>query len=329
MVDLVAPKVNVKYDKNSGTSYIQGSERTMTITYTERNFTEEGLTFDVLINNDQKTVSLNELKTFEPRISVATGTSEKADEHVYTLTFKGDGAYKVIPHIKDTAGNTNNGVTYEDESNANELFILDGTAPKINVTYSPEKSVRENEYFNSERKMTLTITERNFDKSTLKFDLISDGETKAGLTKEELIKNGLVITTKDTESEFNEEQHTDDRNIVYEIEFKNDGFYQLIPYLTDLAGNEYEGSAESEITKYQEFCIDKKAPEVTVKYNDNDNKLKLHNGKYFNQQRIAEVTIKERNFNADDLEFTLTRDGDKQTYKGFSALEQAIGNLMD
>lgn len=328
-VDVVAPKVNVKYDKNSGTSYIQGSERTMTITYTERNFTEEGLTFDVLINNDQKTVSLNELKTFEPRISVATGTSEKADEHVYTLTFKGDGAYKVIPHIKDTAGNTNNGVTYEDESNANELFILDGTAPKINVTYSPEKSVRENEYFNSERKMTLTITERNFDKSTLKFDLISDGETKAGLTKEELIKNGLVITTKDTESEFNEEQHTDDRNIVYEIEFKNDGFYQLIPYLTDLAGNEYEGSAESEITKYQEFCIDKKAPEVTVKYNDNDNKLKLHNGKYFNQQRIAEVTIKERNFNADDLEFTLTRDGDKQTYKGFSALEQAIGKLKD
>lgn len=328
-VDVVAPKVNVKYDKNSGTSYIQGSERTMTITYTERNFTEEGLTFDVLINNAQKTVSLNELKTFEPRISVATGTSEKADEHVYTLTFKGDGAYKVIPHIKDTAGNTNNGVTYEDESNANELFILDGTAPKINVTYSPEKSVRENEYFNSERKMTLTITERNFDKSTLKFDLISDGETKAGLTKEELIKNGLVITTKDTESEFNEEQHTDDRNIVYEIEFNNDGFYQLIPYLTDLAGNEYEGSAESEITKYQEFCIDKKAAEVTVKYNDNDNKLKLHNGKYFNQQRIAEVTIKERNFNADDLEFTLTRDGDKQTYKGFSALEQAIGKLKD
>lgn len=156
--------------------------------------------------------------------------------------------------------------------------------------------------------MTLTITERNFDKSTLKFDLISDGETKAGLTKEELIKNGLVITTKDTESKFNEEQHTDDRNIVYEIEFKNDGFYQLIPYLTDLAGNEYEGLAESEITKYQEFCIDKnkKAPKVTVKYNDNDNKLKLHNGKYFNQQRIAEVTIKERNFNADDLEFTLT-----------------------
>lgn len=328
-VDVVAPKVNVKYDKNSGTSYIQGSERTMTITYTERNFTEEGLTFDVLINNDQKTVSLNELKTFEPRISVATGTSEKADEHVYTLTFKGDGAYKVIPHIKDTAGNTNNGVTYEDESNANELFILDGTAPKINVTYSPEKSVRENEYFNSKRKMTLTITERNFDKSTLKFDLISDGETKVGLTKEELIKNGLVITTKDTESEFNEEQHTDDRNIVYEIEFKNDGFYQLIPYLTDLAGNEYEGLAESEITKYQEFCIDKnkKAPKVTVKYNDN--KLKLHNGKYFNQQRIAEVTIKERNFNADDLEFTLTRDGDKQTYKGFSALEQAIGKLKD
>lgn len=323
-VDVVAPKVNVKYDKNSGTSYIQGSERTMTITYTERNFTEEGLTFDVLINNDQKTVSLNELKTFEPRISVATGTSEKADEHVYTLTFKGDGAYKVIPHIKDTAGNTNNGVTYEDESNANELFILDGTAPKINVTYSPEKSVRENEYF-TERKMTLTITERNFDESTLKFDLISDGETKTELTKEELTENGLTIRkTEDKESEANEEQRTDARKIVYEIEFNNDGFYQLIPYLTDLAGNEYEGSTESEITKYQEFCIDKKVPEVTIKYNDK--KDNLHNDKYFNQKRTATVTIKERNFNADDLEFTLTRDGKEQKYKGFSALKDAMAD---
>lgn len=340
-VDVVAPKVTVKYDKDSETSYIQSSERTMTITYTERNFIESGLRFDVSINGTEPDVlTLNELEDLEcvKEVKKPVNSKNEPDDYTdertntYEITFSGDGAYKVIPYIKDAAGNENQGIEYADiNSKANELFILDNTAPTVDVKYSPEKSVRENEYFNSKRTMTLTITERNFDKSTLKFDLISDGETKAGLTKEELIKNGLVITTKDTESKFNEEQHTDDRNIVYEIEFKNDGFYQLIPYLTDLAGNEYEGLAESEITKYQEFCIDKnkKAPKVTVKYNDNDNKLKLHNGKYFNQQRIAEVTIKERNFNADDLEFTLTRDGDKQTYKGFSALEQAIGKLKD
>lgn len=336
-VDVVAPKVNVKYDKNSKTSYIQGSERTMTITYTERNFIEDKLTFDVSINGEKK--DNVKLADIDQRISVATGTSEKADEHVYTLTFKGDGAYQVTPHIEDAAGNTNDGVIYADKkSEANGLFVLDGTAPKVNVKYSPEpeESVRENEYFNLERKMTLTITERNFDKSTLKFKLISDGETVEAdnksdtekekvLTIKDLTEKGLVIKkTEDKEAEVNEEKRTDARKIVYEIEFNNDGFYQLIPYLTDLAGNEYEGSTESEITKYQEFCIDKKVPEVTIKYNDK--KDNLHNDKYFNQKRTATVTIKERNFNADDLEFTLTRDGKEQKYKGFYALKDAMAD---
>lgn len=357
-VDVVAPKVNVKYDKNSATNskYINSSERTMTITYTERNFIKSGLRFKVSVNGTESdNLTLDELEALECVTVNGPVDSENGSEpdnykddrtNTYQITFSGDGAYEVIPKITDAAGNTNmntNGkieIEYENSnSQANELFVLDSTAPTVDVKYSPEKSVRENEYFNSKRTMTLTITERNFDESTLKFKLVSDGETVESdnksdtekekvLTMKDLTEKGLVIKkTEDKEAEVNEEKRTDARKIVYEIEFNNDGFYQLIPYLTDLAGNEYNGSIESEITKYQEFCIDKKAPEVTVKYNDNE--LTLHNDKYFNQQRTAEVTIKERNFNADDLEFTLTRDGDKQTYKGFSALEQAIGKLKD
>lgn len=357
-VDVVAPKVNVKYDKDSATNskYINSSERTMTITYTERNFIKSGLRFKVSVNGTESdNLTLDELEALECVTVNGPVDSENGSEpdnykddrtNTYQITFSGDGAYEVIPKITDAAGNTNmntNGkieIEYENSnSQANELFVLDSTAPTVDVKYSPEKSVRENEYFNSKRTMTLTITERNFDESTLKFKLVSDGETVESdnksdtekekvLTMKDLTEKGLVIKkTEDKEAEVNEEKRTDARKIVYEIEFNNDGFYQLIPYLTDLAGNEYNGSIESEITKYQEFCIDKKAPEVTVKYNDNE--LTLHNDKYFNQQRTAEVTIKERNFNADDLEFTLTRDGDKQTYKGFSALEQAIGKLKD
>lgn len=353
-VDVVAPKVNVKYDKDSETSkYIQGSERTMTITYTERNFIESGLRFKVSVNGTESdNLTLDELEALECVTVNGPVDSENGSEpdnykddrtNTYQITFSGDGAYKVIPKITDAAGNTNMNtdgkieIEYENSnSQANELFILDNTAPTVDVKYSPEKSVRENEYFNSKQTMILTITERNFNESTLKFKLVSDGETVESdnksdtekekvLTMKDLTEKGLVIKkTEDKEAEVNEGKRTDARKIVYEIEFNNDGFYQLIPYLTDLAGNEYNGSIESEITKYQEFCIDKKAPEVTVKYNDNE--LELHNGKYFNQQRTATVTIKERNFNADDLEFTLTRDGKEQKYKGFSALKDAMAD---
>jgi len=350
-VDVVAPKVTVKYDKDSETSYIQSSERTMTITYTERNFIESGLRFDVSINGTEPDVlTLNELEDLEcvKEVKKPVNSKNEPDDYTdertntYEITFSGDGAYKVIPYIKDAAGNENQGIEYADiNSKANELFILDNTAPTVDVKYSPEKSVRENEYFNSKRTMTLTITERNFDENALKFKLVFDGETveadnksdtekEKDLTIKDLTEKGLAIKkTEDKEAEVNEEKRTDARKIVYEIEFNNDGFYQLIPYLTDLAGNKYEGSTESEITKYQEFCIDKKAPKVTVTYNDNENEMELHNGKYFNQQRKATVTITECNFNADDLEFTLTRDGEKQTYKGFSALKDAMAKLKD
>ncbi len=50
----------------------------------------------------------------------------------------------------------------------------------------------------------------------------------------DLTEKGLVIKkTEDKEAEVNEEKRTDARKIVYEIEFNNDGFYQLIPYLTE------------------------------------------------------------------------------------------------
>ena len=332
-VDVVAPKVNVKYDKNSGTSYIQGSERTMTITYTERNFTEEGLTFDVLINNDQKTVSLNELKTFEPRISVATGTSEKADEHVYTLTFKGDGAYKVIPHIKDTAGNTNNGVTYEDESNANELFILDNTVPQIGVSYDKDSETNSEYVQGSERTMTITYTERNFIKSGLRFDVLINGvkingTEPDGLTLNELEALECVKEVKgpvDSENDGEPDDYTDERTNTYEITFSGDGAYQVTPHIKDAAGNTNNGiTYEEESNANELFILDSTAPEVTITYNDDNDKVKVHNSKYFNHKRSAKVSIKERNFDSKNLGFTLTRDNKSVTYDSFEKLKEAI-----
>ena len=132
-VDVVAPKVTVKYDKDSETSYIQRSERTMTITYTERNIIESGLRFDVSINGTEPDVlTLNELEDLEcvKEVKKPVNSKNEPDDYTdertntYEITFSGDGAYKVIPYIKDAAGNENQGIEYADiNSKANELFI--------------------------------------------------------------------------------------------------------------------------------------------------------------------------------------------------------------
>lgn len=321
-VDVIKPEVKVSYAPKSSSEYIKSNTRTMTITYTERNFTEDGLAFDVSIDNEQKTVSLNELKTFEPRITVAKGTSENADEHVYTLTFNGDGAYKVIPHIKDAAENANEGVAYADsESKANELFVLDSTAPRIDVSY---ETATTSKYLNKQEQiMTVTYTERNFTEDGLTFDISINGGKEKGYTLKQLEKLNYIKSVSepvDSEKASNLETYTNERTNTYKITFKGNNSYKVTPHITDLAGNTASGAA-------QEFVMDDTAPEVTVTYNDD--KLELHNGKYFNQQRTATVEIKERNFNAENLGFTLIMDGVEKNYNKFSDLSKDIRSWAD
>lgn len=341
-VDVIKPEVKVSYAPKSSSEYIKSNTRTMTITYTERNFTEDGLAFDVSIDNEQKTVSLNELKTFEPRITVAKGTSENADEHVYTLTFNGDGAYKVIPHIKDTAENANEGVAYADsESKANELFVLDSTAPQISVSYDKDSETNpKSEYVkdseatsdkDSKRVMTIIYTERNFTENGLTFNVSINGEKKEDVSLEELkeidAEHIKVSEPEDSQKDVKElKNYTNDRTNKYTITFIGDGAYEVIPHIKDAAGNENQGIKYADInSKANElFILDSTAPEVTITYNDDNNEVKVHNGKYFNHKRSATVNIKERNFDSKNLGFTLIRDNKSVTYDSFEELKTLV-----
>ena len=339
-VDVIKPEVKVSYDSTSSSEYIKSNTRTMTITYTERNFTEDGLAFDVSIDNEQKTVSLNELKTFEPRITVAKGTSENADEHVYTLTFNGDGAYKVIPKITDAAGNTNmniNGkieIEYENSnSQANELFVLDNTAPQISVSYDKDSETNpKSEYVkDSKREMTIVYTERNFTENGLTFNVSINGEKKEDVSLKELKKIDAehikVSEPEDSQKDVKElKNYTNDRTNKYTITFIGDGAYEVTPKITDAAGNTNDGVtyADKESSANELFILDSTAPKVTITYNDDNNDVKVHNGKYFNHKRSAKVSIEERNFNSENLGFTLTRDNKSATYDSFEELKKAV-----
>ena len=329
-VDVIKPEVNVSYDSTSSSEYIKSNTRKMIITYTERNFIEDGLTFDVSIDGEKK--DNVKLADIDQRISVAK-TSEEKDKHVYTLTFKGDGAYKVTPHIKDAAGNTNNGVAYEEESNANELFILDSTAPQISVSYDKDSETNhKSEYVkDSKREMTIVYTERNFIENGLTFDVSINGEKKTNISLKELQKINTehikVAGPKDSQKDVKElENYRNDRTNEYTITFIGDGAYQVTPHIKDAAENTNDGVtyADSESQANELFILDSTAPEVTITYNDDNKDVKVHNGKYFNHKRSATVSIKERNFNSENLGFTLIRDNESVKCDSFEKLKKAI-----
>lgn len=66
---------------------------------------------------------------------------------------------------------------------------------------------------------------------------------------------------------------------------KEGGTYQTNFTLTDLAGHQAKGG--------ENFVIDSISPSITITFDNND----VRNGKYYNADRIATITVVERNFN--------------------------------
>lgn len=96
---------------------------------------------------------------------------------------------------------------------------------------------------------------------------------------------------------------TKDSNLVTELEisdFAIQGNYNdmvLVAELTDNSGNvSYD---------YYAFGIDKTAPQITVSYDNNNADTKSGNGAFFNANRTATITVKERNFNTENIEWTI------------------------
>ena len=326
-VDVINPEIAVEYNIDSDNEYIQSSSRTMTITYIERNFIEEGLTFDVSIDGVVQNVSLKDIKEkTKERITASEVISKETDKYVCTLTFKGDGAYKVIPHITDIVGNKNTKIEYDNtDSKANELFILDLTAPEVTVTYNDDELALHNgKYFNEQRTATISIKERNFDSGKLGFTLTRDGEEKTYNTFEELKKAvdgwddcSITKNLEDNESDKKPETYTDDRTQTFTITFGKKGDdhdYKISVKVTDLAGNSNAGLTDksAKVKTGDDFTVDMLAPKLDVKYyvyKDSEGKevsspiyitdsigASEKSRFYKNATIFAEVTITEGNF---------------------------------
>ncbi len=286
-IDITSPEITVSYDNNSVANDLYfKADRVMTISYKERNFFEEGLTFDVTIDGvEQKGITMEALKNLDEDITVESGpvdsqagtdmkslTDER--ENVYTIRFgnenkKIDKKFVIVPHIQDEAANkSDDKKTDYGTSKAPKQFVIDEIAPVISVVYTADgKKVtpgtsEAGRIYESVSKITaeVTVTEHNFSK------------------EDAFVENQMLVNYKAVDSEEKNaasvENYTstaqkvnlwsDGNDHVRTFEFKEDANYSFGLKYTDLAGNEAKYN-----TRY--FTVDDTKPTGTI-YTESDDK---------------------------------------------------------
>lgn len=326
-VDGKKPEIEAKYD---GEKLENGcyKERKLTVTYIEREFSEDNAEFKIEFNDEKESkVALSEIRAGkvdgvsvegEPKIEAGTTPDDK--KSTYTIKFGKENFDCTVKlngiSLKDQAGNSNSVDT------ANEEFTVDQVAPKINVEFD-NNDVKNGEYFNDIRQMTVTYTERNFDENNLRFKVSEEEKT----LKDFLAINGIKQVGTRTDNG-NEHKYT------FEFgEDDNDFDFNVTPEITDKSGNANQGVTYTEGTKAgKEFTVDRVAPVLEVKYftykdkEGKEGKYEITEGIektkddkenpfYKNAPIDMEISIKERNFDKESL---------KLNYTAIDALEKTI-----
>ncbi len=168
----------------------------------------------------------------------------------------------------DNAGNT---------ATANTKLCVDVTAPEIEVSV-PTGHLNQN--VNAE----FVILERNFDEKQVVIEADMDGKP-------------ITIEPKWTETPGSTDGNGDDTKYTYSHSLSADGKYTISKVTcTDKAGN---------VTVYTpdiNFTLDKTAPVITVTYNNNN----VTNGRYYNADRLATITVVDENFDTESAQALIT-----------------------
>ena len=327
-VDGKKPEIEAKYDgeKSENGCY---KERKLTVTYTEREFSEEKAEFNLTFDGKkpESTVTLNKIRdgevdgvSLEGEPEIEAGSTPDDKKSTYTIKFgkeKFDCTIKLDGiSLKDQAGNTNSVNT------ANEEFTVDQVAPEIKVEFD-NNDVKNGKYFNDIRQMTVTYTERNFDENNLRFKVSGEDKTLNDFLAINGIKQVGTRTDNGNEHKYTFEFGEDD----------NDFDFNVTPEITDKSGNANQGVTYTEGTKAgKEFTVDRVAPVLEVKYftykdkEGKEGKYKITEGIektkddkenpfYKNAPIDMEISIKERNFDKESL---------KLNYTAIDALEKTI-----
>lgn len=290
-IEIQAPEKTATQNEAYAYAYDGSAQKDATMSYDD--------TQKVPLYNSNPTFNLSVKDEYSGIREVKVTVIEKGVSAVKTvLTIGNDGELSSAEDMKWTIAKEANLVTsatgaVEVVGNSNNMVILveltdragnrsydyytfgiDTTRPRIVVDYDNKNPDGTNkDFFNADRKATIQIFERNFDKNDVVYNIQNtDG----------------VIPTLGEWKEYPDEENPDNTCHTAEILYHADGDYTFDISYADLAKNKAEKFAQ------HKFTIDQTLPTVSVAY---DNMSSL-NGNYYKADRIATITIVEHNFDA-------------------------------
>lgn len=181
---------------------------------------------------------------------------------------------KIRVWAEDNAGNGQS-----QGSGANYSFGIDTTAPQIVVTYD-NNDVQNEKYFKETRTATIRIKERNFSHTNTVISTEPNAIIGAWVRNAGAASNG------------------DDDEWVTRVEYSTDGDYTFDVKTADLLGQAAGAPDYGTSVVPNAFTIDKTVPVINIAF-DNNNAV---NGHYYDDNRLATVTITEHNFSNDGAE---------------------------
>ena len=212
------------------------------------------------------------------------------DAHALTILAKDNNSNDVLLKIKavDNAGN---------QTVKEEHLSIDITKPRVTLSFDNNRV--ENEfYFKENRTATITVEERNFSEDAFKI-LITDPAGGKGAKLLEVERDSFQKVSGSGDSTRWESR----------IYFNKDGDYQLSITGEDLAGNAMEELVYAEGTQAAlDFTVDKTAPVLSVSYDNNTANHEF----YYKEGRRAEISIEEKNFRSDLVDYSVLKDGGRE-----------------
>ena len=287
-------------------------------------------------NNDEKTegnkgVDSYELTAEDIYGEGANGSTfaafNKSSEQVIlngTITAKNNSSnnVKIEVTVYDKSGNH-----YTQE----KTLMIDIDEPVLSASYD-NNDVRNEKYFNNDRKMTLSITERNFEEEKLVITASVDGKT--GNYSIEQIRNkeveGIYLAKDrvDSQENVNPSAYTNERTNTYVIGFGGNGSLVDHDYIVNVT---YADTKENVFTANfgndkatTEFTVDKIAPVLSMTYLNGNGTETLAgedatNPYYDTKEVKVKVNIEERNFTPKTIGLAVTSKNSKgEVVDGYS-----------
>ena len=232
--------------------------------------------------------SLYHFSKEEPQLNDLKKSYE--DAHALTILAKDNNSNDVLLKIKavDNAGN---------QTVKEERLSIDITKPRVTLSFDNNRV--ENEfYFKENRTALITVEERNFSQDSFKILITNPAEGK-----------GTRLLEVERDSFQKVSGSGDSTRWESRIYFNKDGDYQLSITGEDLAGNAMEELVYAEGTQAAlDFTVDKTAPVLSVSYDNNTANHEF----YYKEGRRAEISIEEKNFRSDLVDYSVLKDGGRE-----------------